>query len=723
MDDDARSRRASAGGGGGDGAGGGKKVDPKDAVLLCCRVLRAAGVGSLSAELLRRAKFDQAESVWPLWQALHDLLLLSAPRGGAAAEGSAWGSATAAVAAAASGTAPVLELSPHAADGCAVMRQMWAQLHQSHAGPGADGAAEGELSELIRGFVSHHLACRGYGAAEAWSTGEAVAAAVSAKELLLALGWLLAQVGSFARYRAALVARLAQLTPMLPPYPQTASALPFPPAGLAAAEASSRRVAARVARCLQAPPVSPAAARRQRGPFGAAAAGTDEANLSALRDRAAQLLAEHGRLQLTARELGALQSERVKLGHRLQLLYRKLHQVEEGVPTPRDYSPYELRLLVDPRLRERHALAQSEASRLLDELRACDEWQATFWRWLLALLPPAPAAPPMQTDGGTECGVQPTRQHLLEQLASMEVQPEPEPPPHPLRVLDVAGGVEEALQAVAALEVSLAAKAGQIEALRDAQAARAGGVEGVGTNLTTEDLEAAEKSVRQLLPNFGRLLEQAIAELQQGGDGSSGSSGEEAADSGSNAEGYRPSGLVRLAEWSAGPTAPVEVVESAASKRGEGRQFVPHVKPPKKTSDPYAGGGGKGRAKGGGGQRNWEQERENARLQRSLQPASGHLAAGGKAAAARMVASERSAALEAEMDARLAAGDAAQAGSEQRSAILSHSHISSLRMLTHSCALDRCRLAAVRQAHLAELRAAWDEYCAAHPESELAALE
>eukprot|EP01051_Picozoa_sp_SAG22_P026943 SAG22_NODE_8771_length_631_cov_0.755639_1_plen_71_part_10 len=35
------------------------------------------GVVSLSAELLRRAKFDKPEATWPLWQALHDLLVVS----------------------------------------------------------------------------------------------------------------------------------------------------------------------------------------------------------------------------------------------------------------------------------------------------------------------------------------------------------------------------------------------------------------------------------------------------------------------------------------------------------------------------------------------------------------------------------------------------------------------------------------------------------------------
>jgi hypothetical protein len=297
------------------------------------------GVGSLSAELLRRAKFDKPEATWPLWQALHDLLVVSASAGVTGAAPTAHAPSAGQPA----GIVPVVLISEFAVDSAATMRAMWTQLYCEYPGPSSDGTERGELPEMVRDFVSFQLACKGYATADAWAADSAVAASIGPKELLVALGWLLARVDGFRRYREALANRLSALEPMLPPYPQMASALPFPPAGVAAAEAAARRTSARVARCLQVPP-SP---------------GSEPAK-QLLNDRTAQILAEQGRLLLTARELGALQSERVKLEHRLQLLYRRLHQIEDGKPTPREYTPYELRLLVDPKLRQRHAMAQSD---------------------------------------------------------------------------------------------------------------------------------------------------------------------------------------------------------------------------------------------------------------------------------------------------------------------------------------------------------------------------
>ena len=97
MDGDVRSRRAS--------------VDPKPSIMLCCRVLRAVGVGSLSAETLRRAKFDKPEAAWPLWQALHDLLVVSAPPGVAAAAAPSTGTAAARAEPSAAGISPAVLLS------------------------------------------------------------------------------------------------------------------------------------------------------------------------------------------------------------------------------------------------------------------------------------------------------------------------------------------------------------------------------------------------------------------------------------------------------------------------------------------------------------------------------------------------------------------------------------------------------------------------------------
>ena len=174
MDGDVRSRRAS--------------IDPKPSIMLCCRVLRAFGVGSVSAETLRRAKFDKPEAAWPVWQALHDLLVVSASPGFPAAASPSTRTAAARAEPSAAGISPVVLVSEYAADNAAALRAMWAQLLRAHPGPSSDGAEQGELPELVRGFVSLQLACKGYAAADAWAADSALAESVGSKELLVALG-------------------------------------------------------------------------------------------------------------------------------------------------------------------------------------------------------------------------------------------------------------------------------------------------------------------------------------------------------------------------------------------------------------------------------------------------------------------------------------------------------------------------------------------------------
>ena len=236
--------------------------------------------------------------MWPLWQALHDLLVQPEP------EPPGW-SAGPWPADADAGSTPVVRLSPHAATGCAAMAELWTALRRSHGN-------DEQLQVLVLRFVSHRLACRGYTPAEAWAADLRTAAALGSKELLLALGWLLATSGAFGRYEAAVAARLAELAPLLPPYAHTASALPCPAAGMAAAAAAAHRATGRISRCLQ-------------GQGG---------ELPELERQTAQLLAEVGRVLLTARELGALQCERARLAHRLQLLFRRIHRVRSQSPIP-----------------------------------------------------------------------------------------------------------------------------------------------------------------------------------------------------------------------------------------------------------------------------------------------------------------------------------------------------------------------------------------------------
>lgn len=433
-----------------------------------------------------------------------------------------------------------------------------------------------------------------------------------------------------------------------------------------------------------------------------------------------------------------------------------------------------------------------QATALLEELQVCDSQVPTFWRWLQALLPTLAAGTGALAKGTVE---PPSRQQLLEQLAQMDISPEskkPQPQSQP-REIDLQAGMAALTNAESTLDQSLLARAAQIQSLKAAQALRAGGVEGVGSNISMEALSAADKAVRAALPDLSQLLEAAIAELEFGrteippdnSDADSSAEDDPVADA--RGYRYRPSGLVRLADWSddegqeskhtryqrqprsslfCADTSDVQQEASAtlagsptvtaadalmeAAKQAR-RRFVPTVKleervdggasayksaTPSDTSATSgslvsaasyesagansgavragrasgAGAGtgrgksrGTGRAKGrsrGRGHvtlhRQWEVERENARLQRLLPGSS--FGAGGRAAAARAAAAERSAAVQANMAAKIAAAEAASTGCAQR-------------------------VEALRKSHLAKLRAVWDDFLAARPDSRYAALE
>ena len=426
-----------------------------------------------------------------------------------------------------------------------------------------------------------------------------------------------------------------------------------------------------------------------------------------------------------------------------------------------------------------------QATTLLEELHACDSHVPTFWRWVQALLPPIAVG----TGGLATDTVEPaSRQELLDQLAQVDISTEsPQPQPQP-RDIDLQAGIAAATSAENALDRSLSARAVQIRSLTAAQALRAGGVEGVGSNISMEALSAADKAVRAALPDLSLLLKAAIAELQLGRtdcspeNSDADSPAEELAADG-RAYRYRPSGLVRLADWSEDESldsmhttqrqrsrsncihadasgvqeeagaildgvstvpAVTAVMEAARLTR---RRFVPTVKPEKRAvASPYASatpsstlttaeflaeaapnestgadsgaagkasgagngngnsrvaGMAKGRGKGKGrahvtSNQQWELQRENARLQRLLPGSS--FGAGGRVAAAGAAAAERSAAVQADMAAKIAAAEAASAGCAQRVEVL-------------------------RESHLAKLRAVWDDFLAARPDSGYAALE
>jgi hypothetical protein len=63
-------------------AGGAPGADIRGSISYVCALLASAGVGGLSAEALRQAKFDAAAPAERLWRALHDVLALALARSG-----------------------------------------------------------------------------------------------------------------------------------------------------------------------------------------------------------------------------------------------------------------------------------------------------------------------------------------------------------------------------------------------------------------------------------------------------------------------------------------------------------------------------------------------------------------------------------------------------------------------------------------------------------------
>ena len=193
-------------------------------------------------------------------------------------------------------------------------------------------------------------------------------------------------------------------------------------------------------------------------------------------------------------------------------------QVDKGAATPASYTPYELRLIADPRLRGRHVSAHEEADRLLTELEALESGVGIFWRWMGTLLPEAEGEPEPEPEEGAEeslgglWGPLTAPEPEPEQEPQPEPQPEPEPEAWPAAV-DQLCGAETVARAEAALDRALAERGPQIQRLHALWAEAEGG----GGGVSQPEREAVERSVRAELPSLGALLEAALAEQSAGG--------------------------------------------------------------------------------------------------------------------------------------------------------------------------------------------------------------
>ena len=168
------------------------------------------------------------------------------------------------------------------------MRAMWRDLVASY-------QDDGELKAAVQKFVCHQLAWQGYTPADRWSQADADTNLITAKSLLLALGWLISRCNLFERYFDAAQLHLRELEPQCLPWPSQRTID-------SAADAANHT--------LQAGVLSVDA----------------EAGLS-IADKAQQVLTEHGRLLHTARQLSQMQMERSRQQHRLQKLATKLCSV------------------------------------------------------------------------------------------------------------------------------------------------------------------------------------------------------------------------------------------------------------------------------------------------------------------------------------------------------------------------------------------------------------
>eukprot|EP00232_Nephroselmis_pyriformis_P031212 CAMPEP_0182852514 /NCGR_PEP_ID=MMETSP0034_2-20130328/203_1 /TAXON_ID=156128 /ORGANISM="Nephroselmis pyriformis, Strain CCMP717" /LENGTH=220 /DNA_ID=CAMNT_0024983227 /DNA_START=233 /DNA_END=892 /DNA_ORIENTATION=- len=153
----------------------------KESVKYVCACLSALGIPCLNAEAMRQAKFDGQGVAPKFWRALHDLILLDMlgyPR-----------------------SRPTAQLD-----------ELWRRVD-----------CEGTAPQAVA-FVQAHLGCLGYPSEDLYRlTHESD----ESRPLLMALGWLLAELGSLEvalerRLEAIRATRGAQL----PPYPEDLASAP-----------------------------------------------------------------------------------------------------------------------------------------------------------------------------------------------------------------------------------------------------------------------------------------------------------------------------------------------------------------------------------------------------------------------------------------------------------------------------------------------------------------
>mmetsp|Transcript_13923 Transcript_13923/g.39408 ORF Transcript_13923/g.39408 Transcript_13923/m.39408 type:complete len:540 (+) Transcript_13923:228-1847(+) len=316
--------------GGGDGCGAGSAPErvaaPKESIVFVVRELRGLGLAgpngtALSAEILRKAKFDKPEAVGVLRRVLHDLVLL--------------------------------QLAGFPRDAERALLSFWRKAEASE--------IPEDLPPPAAAMLQNYLAEWGCPLQPLLLGGRAGSGAVSSRLLLLCLGWLIAHTQAL---EAALQHRLnppdrpdPSHPVLFPPWPQDEACLAD---SLAAAAAASRSAAA-FAREL----------------CGVPASGAGWPAVEAKQHSALMLF---GRVRALAMGLGALQQARYRRMVDCGALQRRLHGLSGKAPPV--LTPFELSLATDS-ARCGSVCEQLEAEASADEeMAAAARHASTFFSWL-----------------------------------------------------------------------------------------------------------------------------------------------------------------------------------------------------------------------------------------------------------------------------------------------------------------------------------------------------
>lgn len=390
----------------------------KASVEYVCSLLSSLGLGGLSPELLRQAKFNSAAVVECLLRAVHDLVMLQLTEFPNAkvplqpVPGAAQGT-TSTKSSSNRGTPPPC-CSSNTSSGLDELRGTGGDAGATVPGvePSSDlSAARAVLDELWRtvgnqeqlddilAFVKHYLALWGFPGHSplfVWSLE-----AQQSRHLLLALGWLVSHTralerGFHNRIQPLLAARASA---PLPPYPADVGSTPQAAAKGHEAGLRAQQHVDRVLSSLNgvAEPCKRAEARAQ------------------------QALMLYGKIQATFKSVYSLRCCKAKRLHQLNQA-----QIDAAIENEemRPFSPYELHLLQDKEALKLHITALEAEKRLAEEAEGYESHEQLFWEWMESVVHEAQhGADDLEgstKDGAPHHGTDP---HCIQGVSAADLEP------------------------------------------------------------------------------------------------------------------------------------------------------------------------------------------------------------------------------------------------------------------------------------------------------------